>query len=65
MSRRQRYMRTERRRPDDDDDGRPSPDVERFEEERGRYGSFAMWMVALLLVATIAAIAGTIIFWPD
>jgi hypothetical protein len=64
MSRQQRYMRTERRQPVDDD-GRIDPDIERFEEDRGRYGSFAMWMVVLLLIATAAAVVGTIVFWPD
>jgi hypothetical protein len=44
---------------------RPDPDVERFEEQRGRYGSFATWMVLLLLVATVAAIVATVVFWPD
>jgi hypothetical protein len=59
----QRYTRTERRpqppAPHVD------PEVERFEEERSRYGGFAVVLVALLVVATIAAIVGTIVFWPD
>jgi hypothetical protein len=80
MGRQHRYLRTQRRQRGGvdrrqssgdapggsaDEIHRPDPDVEQFEEQRGRYGSFAAWMIVLLLVATAAAIVGTIVFWPD
>lgn len=64
MSRNHRYLRTERRRTADQPADQDA-DTERIQEERARYGGFATWFVGLLLVATVAAVIGAVVFWPD
>jgi len=64
MSRNHRYMRTERRRTADQSAAHDT-NTGRVQEDRARYGGFATWFVGLLLVATVAAVIGAVVFWPD
>ena len=62
----QRYRRTERvRQQPDARTAHPDPQAEREAEQRGRYGSFTAYMVALLVLAAVIAVVAAVILWPD
>jgi len=66
QQRQQRYRRTERvRQQPDARAAQPDPQAEREAEQRGRYGSFTTYMVALLLLAAAIAVVAAVILWPD
>jgi hypothetical protein len=63
---RQRYRRTERpQRAEELRDARSDAHAEEDAEVRGRYGGFVAYMTIFLTIGAIAAVIGTIIFWPD
>jgi hypothetical protein len=46
-------------------DARSDAHAEEDAEVRGRYGGFVAYMTIFLTIGAIAAVIGTIIFWPD
>ena len=61
----ERYRKTQRPTLAGDVDTSNTPESEELAEKRGRYGGFATYMTVFLALAAIAALVGSIIFWPD